>query len=194
MNNAENRWLNILEKEMNKAPSIDSSHDIHHIRRVWEHVKQIAKGMDVDWEVLIAATFLHDIGRYYPEGKEKHGPLSALFAEEVLQRINFPKEKIENTLLSIKYHQERFPSSKRTTIESKVLHDADKLDVFGAIGVSRYLIFHAMQNKTLKEIVDYALGNLPLRFKQLELEETKKVAESRFRYALEYFKQLKGEM
>jgi hypothetical protein len=75
-----------------------------------------------------------------------------------------------------------------------VLHDADKLDIFGAIGVSRYLIFHTMQNKTLEEIADYALESLPLRFEQLELEETKKVAESRFRYALEYFKKLKEEM
>lgn len=179
---------------MSKAPSIDSSHDMHHIRRVWGYAKQIARNMDVDWEVLIAAVFLHDTGRHYPEGREEHGFLGASLAEKILQRINFPKEKIENALLSIRYHQEHFPSSKRTTVESKVLHDADKLDVFGAIGVSRYLIFHTTQGKTPKEIADYALENLPLRFKQLELEETRRVAESRFRYALEYFKKLKEEL
>ena len=75
-----------------------------------------------------------------------------------------------------------------------MLYDADKLDVFGAIGVSRYLIFNALRNKTLKETVEYVLGNLPLRFEQLELEETRKIGESRFRYALDYFRKLKEEM
>ena len=134
MRQAEIKWLKILEDELgietSKAPSMVSSHDINHIRRVWEHVKKIAKDMNVDWEVLIAATFLHDIGRHYPEGIREHGPISALFAEKVLKRIRFPREKIENAILSIKYHDESFPSEKRITQESKILYDADKLDVF----------------------------------------------------------------
>jgi len=198
MKQAENKWLNILEnelkKEMDKAPSVVSSHDINHINRVWKYVKQISSDMDVDGEVLIAAAFLHDIGRHYPEGIREHGPVSAPFAEKVLKRINFPSEKIENVIISIKYHDESFPSEKRTTQESKVLFDADKLDVFGAVGVSRYLIFNALRGRTLKETVDYALENLPLRFKRLELEKTKKVAESNYKFALEYFKKLKEEL
>lgn len=198
LSSAEDKWRGILEKEleneMGKAPSVDSSHDMRHIRRVWGYAKQIAGNMNVDWEVLIAAVFLHDIGRHYPEGKEEHGFVGASLAEKILGRIDFPKEKTENVLLSIRYHQGRFPSSKRTTVESKVLYDADKLDVFGAIGISRYLIFHTMKNKTPEEIADYALKSLPVRFKQLELEETRTVAESRFRYAIEYFKKLKEEI
>ena len=198
MNQAEKRWLGILErelkKEMDKAPSFVSSHDINHIRRVWKYAKQIARDMDVDWEVLIAATFLHDIGRHYPEGVREHGSVSAPIAEGVLKRIGFPEEKTGNALISIRYHDETHPYEKRSTTESKVLYDADKLDVFGAIGVSRYLIFNALRNKTLKETVEYVLGNLPLRFEQLELEETRKIGESRFRYALDYFRKLKEEM
>ena len=51
-----------------------------------------------------------------------------------------------------------------------------------------------MRNKTLKEIVEYALENLPLRFERLELEKTKKVAEANFIYSLKYFKKLKEEL
>ena len=78
--------------------------------------KQIAESMNVDWEVLIAATFLHDIGRHYPEGIREHGPISAPFAKKVLERVNFPTEKIENVIISIKYHDESFPSEKRGQI------------------------------------------------------------------------------
>ena len=198
MEQAENKWLVILKdelkKEMKKAPSVVSSHDLGHIKRVWKYVKQIAKDMDVDWEVLIAATFLHDIGRHYPEGVREHGPISAPFAEKVLKRICFPEDKIENTINSIKYHDESFPPEKRPTMESKLLYDADKLDVFGAIGVSRFLIFNALRGKTLNETLDYALDNLPLRFERLELEQTKKIAESEYKYALDYFNKLKQEI
>jgi len=198
MNQAEKKWLKILEdeleKEMNKAPSVVSSHDIHHIGRVWKNVKQTAESMNVDWEVLIAATFLHDLGRHYPKGVGEHGPISAPLAKKILERVDFPTDKIENVIISIKYHDESFPSDKRTTQESKVLYDADKLDMFGAVGVSRYLIFYAMRNKTLKETVEYALKNLPLRFNRLEFDKTKKFAEPNFEFALQYFKKLKQEI
>ena len=196
MKQAEAKWLKILEeelkKEMDKAPSVVSSHDFGHIIRVWKYVKQISD-TNVDWEVLIAATYLHDIGRHYPEGVREHGPLSAVHAKKVLERINFPEDKRENVLISISFHDETFPPEKRTTMESKIVYDADKLDVFGAIGVSRYLIFNALRDKTLKETIDYALEDLPLRFSQLELDKTKEVAESSYEYTLNYFKKLKQE-
>lgn len=198
MNEIENRWLTILENElsieMTKAPSIVSSNNIQHIRRVWEHAKRIAKDMDIDWEVLIAAVYLHDIGRHYPEGINEHGPISAPFAKQVLERIDFPKEKRENVILSIKYHDEFFPSAKRETIESKILYDADKLDVFGAIGVCRFLTLHTSRGKTPIEIADFALKNLPLRFERLELEQTKISAKNQYNYALDYFKKLRDEL
>jgi uncharacterized protein len=194
----ENKWLQTLElelrQEMDKAPSVVSSHDLGHIKRVWKYVNQIANNMDVDWEILIAATFFHDIGRHYPEGIREHGPISAPFAKKLLKKINFPEDKVDDTLTAIKYHDESFPPEKRPKIEAKILYDADKLDVFGAVGVSRFLIFNAMRGKTLNETLDYTLDNLPLRFQRLELEETKKVAKPEYKYALDYFKKLKQEL
>jgi len=198
MEQVEKKWLavleNELEKEMAKAPARVSSHDVNHIHRVWKYAKQIAKDTDVDWEVLIAAVFLHDIGRHYPEGVGDHGPISAPFAEKVLKRINFPLAKVNNALTSIKFHDETFLSSDRATLESKILYDADKMDVFGAIGVSRYLIFNTARGKTLKETVEYALENIKLKYETLELEQTKKIAEDRYKYVIQYFLDLKKEI
>ena len=62
---SEKRWQkqlkNELTIEMSKAPDIVSSHDLDHIKRVWGYAKKIAADMDIDWEVLIAAVYLHDI-------------------------------------------------------------------------------------------------------------------------------------
>jgi len=61
------------------------------------------------------------------------------------------------------------------------------------VGISRYLIFNAMRGKTLKETIEYALENLPLRYQKLELAQTREIARDRYEYALEYFKKLKNE-
>ena len=194
----EQKWLETLQEEliqeMDRAPAQVSTHDINHIKRVWKYSKEIAVNMQVDWEILIAAVFLHDIGRHYPEGIYEHGPISAPFAQKVLERIDFPQEKIETTVSALKFHDESFSSDKRDSIEAKILYDADKLDVFGAIGITRYLIFQALRGKTLEQTVEYAIENLPQRFKRLEFEETKKIAKERYEYALDYFKKLKNEI
>ncbi|MFB6075731.1 MAG: HD domain-containing protein [Candidatus Aenigmatarchaeota archaeon] len=195
---AEDKWKDVLKEElqgeMDKAPSTVSSHDISHIRRVWDHVKEISSEVDVDGEILIAATFLHDIGRHYPEGDGVHGPVSAPYARDVLERIDFPSEKIESVINSIKYHDETFPSKKREKLEAKVLYDADKLDSFGAVGISRFLIFHTKRGKKLGEVADYTLENIPLRFEKLELEKARKISKEKFEYAVQYFKDLKEEI
>jgi HD superfamily phosphodiesterase len=195
MHKTEKKWSIILEKalekEMGRAPSFVFSHDIQHIRRVWGNVKRIlATGIKADMEVLIAAVYLHDIGRHYPAGVGVHGPISAKYAKKALERIKFPKEKISNVLLSISFHDETFPSSKRKSVESKVLYDADKLDVFGVIGISRFILFYSSRGKTLNEIAGHALVNLPVRFKRLEFQSAKRIARANFRYSMNFFKNL----
>ncbi|MCL5010843.1 MAG: HD domain-containing protein [Patescibacteria group bacterium] len=194
----EKRWLSIfenaLENEMAEAPARVATHDVNHVRRVWKYAKEIAKDMDVDWEVLIAAVFLHDIGRHYPEGVGTHGPISVPFAEKVLREINFPQDKIDDVLVCIKFHDESFTSSERQSLESKVLYDADKTDVFGPIGVFRYLVFNTARGKTLKETADYALENIKLKYKRLELGQTKNVMKNKYNYVINYFLDLKKEI
>ena len=195
---AEKKWQIILsrelKKEMEKAPSIVSSHDLSHIERVWNNVKKISKRISLDWEIVIAAVYLHDIGRHYPEGAREHGPISAPYARQVLKRIQFPQNKIEPATLAIKYHDPTFPSSTRPQIEAKILFDADKIDAFGAIGVSRYLIFNNLRNFSLEETIDYALKSIPKKFKLMELKSSKKIAKPQFKYAVDFFKKLKKEL
>lgn len=198
MEQVEQKWLAILEKElegeMQRAPAKVASHDVNHIHRVWRNTKEIAKDVRVDWEILIASVFLHDIGRHYPEGVKQHGPISAPFAEKDLQRINFPEGKRNQVIDCIKFHDESFSSSDRPTIEAKVLYDADKTDVFGPIGVFRYLVFNTARGKTLDEVVEYALENIKLKYDSLELARTKEVVKDKYDYAIKYFLDLKREI
>ena len=121
----------------------DSAHDKEHIYRVLNNALVIAEGMqDVNYDVLITACLLHDIAR--PEqikeprlchaevGGEKayvfllHSGCSAAFADQVRD--------------CIRTHRFR-KNDQPQSIEAKILFDADKLDVVGAIGIARTLVY-----------------------------------------------------
>jgi HD superfamily phosphodiesterase len=95
--NQANRWQNwipVLEKElaveMQKAPSPSEVHARDHVLRVLGRCIRLGEKLGADLEVLVAAVYLHDLGRHYIDDKA-HGALSALKAEPVLERIDFPK-------------------------------------------------------------------------------------------------------
>jgi uncharacterized protein len=124
-----------------KMKGVSPSHDFSHVIRVYNLCLSIAKTeRRVNLEVLKIAALLHDIVRGKEDldktGKIDHAILSAKIAEKILKDLGFPKEKIEKVKHCIKTH--RFKAKlKPKTIEAKILFDADKLDVCGAIGITR---------------------------------------------------------
>jgi uncharacterized protein len=124
-----------------KMRGVSPSHDFSHVIRVYNLCLSIAKAeRKVNLEVLKIAALLHDIARRKEDldkiGKIDHAILSAKMAEKILKDLGFPKEKIEKIKHCIKTH--RFKGRlKPKTIEAKILFDADKLDVCGAIGITR---------------------------------------------------------
>jgi uncharacterized protein len=115
-----------------------SHHSKFHVERVYNLDVRIAKEENADMDVVKAAALLHDIARAMEdEGKiEDHAVEGAKMARKVLEEVNFPKEKIDKVINCIKVHRFR----KRVNIEdleAKILQDADRLDIIGAIGIAR---------------------------------------------------------
>jgi HD superfamily phosphodiesterase len=65
--------------------------------------------------VLVAAVYLHDLGRHYIDDKA-HGALSALKAEPVLERIDFPPESRDPVSHAIRVHDVGATPEDRTTL------------------------------------------------------------------------------
>jgi len=129
----------IVEGKMKGA---SPAHDISHVMRVYNMCLHLAKHeTDVDLDILKTAALLHDIART-KEDKEghhanvDHAILGADMCETILKKLGYPREKIEQIKHCVITHRFRSRIEPRTK-EAKILSDADKLDVLGAIGIAR---------------------------------------------------------
>ena len=119
----------------------DSSHDKEHIYRVLDNGVRIGREEgNVDWDVLIAACLLHDVGRPEQFGDPTlcHAQVGSEKAYRFLREQGFSEEfaeRVRHCVLTHRFRKARPPQ----TPEAKILFDADKLDVTGAIGVARTL-------------------------------------------------------
>ena len=100
-----------------------------------------------DLEILRAAALLHDAAGAAPGPDSKrldHQHASADFAARVLTEEGWPADRIAAVQHCIRAHRFRDKSEPPATIEAKILFDADKLDVLGAIGAARVIAYAAL--------------------------------------------------
>lgn len=133
----------------------DSAHDKEHIYRVLYNALEIARTEDhVDYDVLIGACLLHDIGR--KEQFENPALCHAMVGGEKAYRfllehgfeVNFA-ERVKACIQTHSYRKNNAPQS----LEAKILFDADKLDVTGAIGIARTLIYKGIVSEPLYSVL-----------------------------------------
>ncbi len=121
----------------------DSAHDKAHVYRVLYMAMAIAaKEMDVDHDILLAACLLHDIGRpeQFADPVVCHATAGGEKAYRFLLGRDWPRERASRVRACIKSHRYR-SDNPPVTIEAKILFDADKLDVTGAIGIARTFLY-----------------------------------------------------
>lgn len=121
----------------------DSAHDQEHVYRVLYHALEIAKiEKNVDCDVLICACLLHDIGRkeQFENPVLCHAIVGGEKAYQFLMEHSFGEEFASKVRACIQSHRYRKSNPPQST-EAKILFDADKIDVSGAIGIARTLIY-----------------------------------------------------
>lgn len=128
-----------MEQARTWYAEVDAVHDFSHIERVYRMAERLAHSEGADMEIVHAAALLHDARGTMPGSGERaeHHLASAAFAAEVLQAEDWPPERIAAVQHCIRAHRFRDERERPETVEAKVLFDADKLDVLGAVGVMR---------------------------------------------------------
>lgn len=160
-----NQKFQKIKKAVKKELSC-SAHDMDHVIRVYNLAMRLAKNEKVDREVLKAAVLLHDIARVKEDndhsGKTDHAILSAKMAAPILKKLKFKDKKIKHIQECIISHRYR-TGEKPKTKEAKILFDADKLDVIGAIGIARSFVWVGRNNAKIyrkTDIKKYVNDNL----------------------------------
>ena len=130
-------------------PQGDPVHDYDHVMRVYHMAEYIGQIEGADLDIVRAAALLHDAVGSAPgvdteEQRHNHHGSSAKFAAHILQLEDWPEERIQAVQHCILAHRFRFTTERPGTLEAKVLYDADKLDVLGALGVARTIAFAAL--------------------------------------------------
>lgn len=139
-----------IEAYMNDCMA-GSTHDAEHVLRVVHYAADIAyytKTEPVDAEILITAAMLHDIGRPLQDKDSSidHAAAGAEMAHQFLLDLGWEGYRAAHVRACILTHRFR-SDNPPDSIEAKILFDADKLDVTGAVGVARTLSYGAEQGQ-----------------------------------------------
>ena len=194
----------------NQSPA----HDFQHILRVYKNAEMISKQEEyVDLDIILAAALLHDLV-VYPKGSSKtiNSPdYSAEIAKKILLEYkNYPREKIEKVADAIRTHS----YSKKlapSTLEGKILQDADRLDAIGAIGIARTFSVGGSENRSLYNptdafceserqlddtqwTLDHIKKKLMILKNSMHTKTAKKIAEERTEFMELFVNQLRKEI
>ena len=133
----------------------DSAHDCQHVYRVLYNALEIAKAEPaVDYDILISACLLHDIGRpdQVADPSLCHAEVGSEKAYRFLLGLGMTEDfasQVRHCILTHRFRKNLLPQ----TIEARILFDADKLDVTGAIGIARTLLFKGTVTEPLYRLL-----------------------------------------
>ena len=198
-----------VEKARCYYEGADAIHDFDHVLRVLALAEHLAQKENADLEIVRTATLLHDVARGHGDRLvSDHAHAGAEYARELL--AEHPPEKVEAVAHAVAAHRFRTGPSPQT-LEAQVLHDADKLDAIGAIGVARAFAFGGYEGQRLWADVppDYQESqatrheHTPVHEYQIKLSKIKdrlvtqsarKLAEERHTFMVTFFEQLDQEV
>jgi uncharacterized protein len=142
-----------IETARSWYPANDPVHGFDHILRVYRMAERLAIEEDADLDIVHAAALLHDAQGSQTEGGEEgrhdHHHASSEFAQQVLEGEGWPPKKIAAVQHCIRAHRFRDNTEEPQSLEAKILFDADKLDVIGAVGVARTIAFDVVVNQPI---------------------------------------------
>jgi uncharacterized protein len=170
------------------------AHQYDHTKRVYRLAVKIREKTGADLRILGAAALLHDVGR--PREKElgeSHAIISGTLSRPLLSRLGYSDKEIEETVAAIRTHRfsEGLPP---TSLEGKILSDADKLDAIGAIGVFRAIAQAMVTGVGMKGFLRHADRKLLRLSELMHTKAAKLMAEKRHRVLADFVDQLRIEV
>ena len=178
----------------------DVSHGEGHIRRVIKNALRLAENYPIaDRDILYLAAALHDCGQ--KEQLERpgvhHADAGAKKAKAWLASSGAGEAVAERVAQIIAAHSSR-ALSEASGLEARLLFDADKLEMAGAVGLSRALIYALDRGEELysdkgESFYSVAKNDMEFVLSGLFTPEAREIARDRLELGESFLKSLKAE-
>jgi len=194
-----------------KMKNRESGHDWQHTERVRKVALKIAREEKADLFIVEMAALLHDVFdfKFFDENKAKEK------IEKYLKQFKLDKrtdEHIKSIIANISFKGAKV-ENKISTLEGKIVQDADRLDAIGAIGIARVFSYggHAgrdMYDPKIKPVmhatfekykngksssINHFYEKLLLLKNSMNTKTAKKLAQKRHKIMEEYLKNFFAE-
>jgi len=197
-----------VRREMEQA---DSGHGLDHVCRVVINAQAIGATEGADMRIVEPAAWLHDcviVPKNSPQ-RSQASRLAAVKAVELLASIKYPAELIAPIGHCIAAHS--FSAGiPCTSLEARVVQDADRLEALGAIGVARCLMTGGAMRQRLYhpddpfpvdrtpedslQSIDHFFAKLLTLAETMQTATGKAMAKQRTVFMAEFLKQLACEI
>ncbi|MFS0751620.1 HD domain-containing protein [Oceanobacillus sp. 1P07AA] len=145
MSSKEIQLEKITEYVKHKFSNDTTGHDYFHLERVVNNATKIAIEEEANLFITIAAAWLHDIADHKLTNNQENelNELSQFLHQLGLQHSQI--EAIMTIINTTSYSKGIIPS----TIEGKIIQDADRLDALGAIGLARAFAYGGSNQRAI---------------------------------------------
>ncbi len=145
----------VLVKEI--YGKMDASHDFQHIERVYQNAQAILQTEpDANEQIVLLAVLLHDVSdsKYAVDKSDE---------ERILKQLNLTEqenEHIQAVIAEVSFNGgNELPT---TSIEAKIVRDADRLDAIGAVGIARTFAYGGAKGRMLYDDAEEARAAMSL--------------------------------
>jgi uncharacterized protein len=171
------------------------AHRMDHFHRVACNARSILKFYpDADVEILYLAVLLHDVDQPFND-KANHVARSAALAERLLSEIEYPPARAARVLDLIREHStEHIGSVRPSTIEARILFDADKLDGLGAFGILRVFALSRQVGRSIPETISWYRNKIAIAMPNMQTPEGRAMMENRLPLVEAFLSDLESEL
>ena len=202
-----NQLENLKKVVKSKLGKNDPAHDFEHVMRVYRNAERICKNENGNKKLILSAVLLHDIIKI--KNQKDSALKSAKLSEKILKENYFLDDEI--TIISDAIKEHSFSKGKiPSTLEGKILQDADRLDAIGAIGLARVFSFSGSNNRPFydpkdpfsknrnlndnKWAIDHFYEKLLTLEQKMNTKTGKTIAKKRTKTLKDFLKELKNEI
>ncbi len=180
-----------------------------HTKKVVKIALALAEKEGANKEIVEIAAWLHDIGKSDKDSTAiNHHSLGVKIAEDLLKKKGTNPEQIKEICYIIETHMgppckfwsselkkvgRTFDFPRPDTKESKIIYDADMIDLCSPFGIAKIIHLGARRGKDFLESIESAKDTAFAAYNDLQTKSGKELGERYFKVSKEFFEIIEGK-